>query len=190
MENPTPPYRFCPACAGALDYRVPEGDDRERAICSQCSTVHYQNPRIVVGVVAWWQEQILLCRRAIPPRIGFWSLPAGYLELNETTEEGAIREAWEEARAELELRSLLAVYNLVHLNQVQILYLADLKHERVSAGPESQEVRLFSWDELPWDELAFPSVPRALHHAQQMRRGEQPAPDLRSRELELNQEML
>lgn len=183
-------FRFCPSCGGAINYQIPEGDDRERAICSQCQTVHYQNPRIVVGVVAWWQDQILLCRRAIPPRIGFWALPAGYLELNETTEAGAMREAWEEAGAELELNSLLAVYNLAHLNQVQILYLASLKHPDIQAGPESQEVRLFKWHELPWDALAFPSVKLALHHAAQMRHGEQPSPDLRSTELEINPELL
>lgn len=184
------PFRFCPSCGGDVSYRIPEHDDRERAVCGHCQAVHYQNPRIVVGVVAYWQERILLCKRAIAPRIGFWALPAGYLELGETTEAGAVREAREEANAELELSRLLAVYNLSHLDQVQILYLAELSHAGVSAGPESLEVGLFSWDEIPWDELAFPSVHWALHHARQMRSGDMAAPDLRSRELELSQDLL
>lgn len=186
MEN----FNFCPGCGSKVEHRVPEADDRVRALCPACGTVHYQNPRIVVGVVAYWQEQVLLCRRAIEPRTGFWSLPAGYLELGETTEDGALREAWEEARAELELKHLLAVYNLAHLNQVQILYLAELRHAGVGAGPESQEVGLFAPEAIPWQELAFPSVSWALRHGWEMRRNQLLTPDLRSRELELSPELL
>ncbi|PKL76455.1 MAG: NUDIX hydrolase [Candidatus Melainabacteria bacterium HGW-Melainabacteria-1] len=186
MEN----FRFCPACGGAVEYRVPDCDDRARAVCGQCQAVHYQNPRIVVGVVAWWQERVLLCRRGIAPRIGFWAFPAGYLELAETTEDGALREAWEEACAEIEISRLLAVYNLAHLNQVQILYLGELKHKGVAAGPESLEVELFKWSEIPWQELAFPSVQRALQHARNMREGSLANPDLQSRELELDPKLL
>lgn len=182
-------YQFCPACAGAIEYRVPEQDERPRAICSQCGMVHYQNPRIVVGAVAFWQERVLLCRRAIAPRIGYWALPAGYLELGESTEAGALREAWEEAQAELNLRQLLAVYNLVHINQVQILYLAELKQPNIYPGPESQQVGLFSLSEIPWQELAFPTVQHALRHAWQMRK-EDRGPDLRSQQLELNPDLL
>ncbi|HEY9844074.1 MAG: NUDIX hydrolase [Candidatus Sericytochromatia bacterium] len=180
-------YRFCPSCGGQIDYRIPEQDDRPRAVCLACNRVHYQNPHIVVGVVAFWQEQVLLVKRGIEPRTGFWALPAGYLELAETTEDGARREAWEEAGAELELRHLLAVYNLAHLSQVQILYLAELKHPNVFAGPESLEVGLFSPESVPWDQLAFPSVSLALKHAWQMLRSSEFRPDLRSSEAELRQ---
>ncbi|MBV8538264.1 MAG: NUDIX hydrolase [Alphaproteobacteria bacterium] len=143
---------------------IPAGDDRERMSCPECGFIHYENPKVVVGSVAHWDGRILLCRRAINPRKGFWTLPAGYLELNETVEAGAHREAWEEARARLALEGVLAVFNIPRLSQVQIIYRARLLSSDISAGPESQEVRLFTWDELPWSELAFPSVRWALHH--------------------------
>tara|TARA_R110000787_G_scaffold5253_27_gene19372 strand:- start:74 stop:646 length:573 start_codon:yes stop_codon:yes gene_type:complete len=143
---------------------VPDGDNMERLVCRDCGFIAYENPKIVVGAVATWQEKILLCRRAIQPRVGFWTLPAGYMELNETTAEGACREAWEEARADLSLRAMLAVYNIPRISQVQVIYLADLVSPDVSAGPESQEVGLFHWDDIPWDEIAFPSVVWALNH--------------------------
>ena len=144
--------------------QIPAGDDRERLTCPDCGFIHYENPKIVVGAVPRWQGRILLCRRAIHPRKGFWTLPAGYLELNETVEAGVHREAWEEARARLALDGVLAVYNIPRLSQVQIIYRARLLAEDFSAGPESQEVRLFAWDELPWGDIAFPSVRWALHH--------------------------
>jgi len=122
----------------------------------------------VVGSVARWQERILLCKRAINPRIGYWTLPAGYLELNETTSEGALREAREEASARLELDGLLAVYNIPRLSQVQLIYRARLLSPEISAGHESEAVGLFAWDEIPWPELAFPSVHWALHHAREV----------------------
>lgn len=154
--------------AGPRLYRIPDGDDRERLTCPDCGYVAYENPRIVVGVVARASdERILLCRRAIPPRIGYWTLPAGYMELNETAEHGAMREAWEEARAHLELTGLLAIYSLARIHQVQLIYRAILTQDEVSAGPESQEVQLFHYDELPWDELAFPTVDWALKHDHQ-----------------------
>ncbi len=143
---------------------IPEGDDRERLTCPDCGFVQYDNPKVVVGSVAHWDGRILLCRRAINPRKGFWTLPAGYLELNETAEAGARREAWEEARARLALDGVLAIFNIPRLSQVQIIYRARLLSGEISAGPESQEVRLFAWDEVPWPDLAFPSVRWALHH--------------------------
>ena len=142
---------------------VPEGDNRERAVCPDCGFIAYENPKIVVGAVCRWDERILLCRRAIEPRAGFWTLPAGYLELNEATAEGAAREAWEEARAEIAIEGLLAVYDIPRLSQVQLIYRAALKSPNVEPGPESLEVRLFDWDEIPWAEIAFPSVHWALH---------------------------
>lgn len=138
--------------------RIPEGDDRERQICGDCGYVAYENPKIVVGSVVAEAGCILLCRRAIEPRRGFWTLPAGYMELGETTEEGARREAWEEARAKLELDGILAIYSIARIGQVQIIYRARLSEPGFAAGPESLDVRLFAWEDIPWDELAFPSV--------------------------------
>lgn len=142
--------------------RVPDGDDRRRLVCDTCGFVQYENPLIVVGSVVGWQDHILLCRRAIPPRKGYWTLPAGYLELGESPEAGAMREAWEEARAELEIDQLLAVYAIPRISQVQLIYRARLKHPRVEPGPESEEVGLFRFDEIPYDDIAFPSVHWAL----------------------------
>lgn len=182
--------RFCSHCGASVIYTVPAGDQRERAVCNQCGQIHYQNPQLVVGAVAFWQNQLLLCRRAIRPRVGYWAFPAGYLELGETTEEGACREAWEEAQAELEIQSLLAVYNLAHLSQVQIIYLATLRHPNIQAGEESLEVGLFAWADIPWDELAFPSNHWALRHAHAMRQQQQFQPERRSRDLKLDADLL
>jgi ADP-ribose pyrophosphatase YjhB (NUDIX family) len=154
MSAPDPPFVR----------KVPEGDDRERLVCADCGFVYYQNPKIVVGAVAAHAGRLLLCRRAIPPREGYWTIPAGYLELGESAEAGARREAWEEARAELALEQLLAVYTIRRISQVQLIYRAHLLRPEVAAGPESQDVRLFRPEELPWDALAFPSVHWALRH--------------------------
>jgi ADP-ribose pyrophosphatase YjhB (NUDIX family) len=148
---------------------VPEGDDRERMICAECGFVLYDNPKVVVGSVARWGERILLCRRSIEPRHGFWTLPAGYLELNESASAGAEREAWEEARARIEIEGLLAIYDIPRISQVQLIFRARLLDETVSAGPESLEVVLFEWDEIPWSDLAFPSVRWALQHDREAR---------------------
>jgi ADP-ribose pyrophosphatase YjhB (NUDIX family) len=148
---------------------IPEGDNRERMICADCGYVLYDNPKIVVGSVTRWGDRLLLCRRAIEPRRGFWTLPAGYLELNESTGAGAEREAWEEARAKIEIEGLLAIYDIPRISQVQLIYRARLLDEAVAAGPESLEVGLFGWDAIPWDEIAFPSVRWALHHEQEAR---------------------
>jgi ADP-ribose pyrophosphatase YjhB (NUDIX family) len=145
---------------------IPPGEDRERLVCLRCGFVEYENPKVVVGVVATWGDRVLLCRRAIEPRRGAWTLPAGFLEQHESPEEGAIREAWEEARATLRIRDLLAVYTIKHISQVQLLYRAELLTAEVAPGPESLEVGLFTLDALPAD-IAFPSVRWALeHHAQ------------------------
>jgi ADP-ribose pyrophosphatase YjhB (NUDIX family) len=149
--------------------RIPEGDNRERMICAECGFVLYDNPKIVVGSVPRWGERILMCRRAINPRKGFWTLPAGYLELNEATSAGAEREAWEEAQARIAIEGLLAIYDIPRINQVQLIYRARLIDEAVAAGPESLEVALFGWDEIPWAEIAFPSVRWALNHDREAR---------------------
>jgi len=144
--------------------RVPEGDNVARDVCDTCGFVHYVNPKIVVGSIVRQDDKILLCRRAIEPRKGYWTLPAGYMEKGETTEEGAKREAHEEALAHIRIHDLLAVYNIPRISQVQLMYRASLSVPGVSAGPESLEVAFFAWDEIPWEDLAFPSVHWALHH--------------------------
>jgi len=151
-----------------FERRVPPGDDRSRLVCTDCGFVQYENPKIVVGSVATWQDRILLCRRAINPRRGFWTLPAGYLELGEEAAAGALREAWEEARARLEIDQLLAVYTIRRLSQVQLIFRARLLDEAIAAGPESQDVGLFDWPRIPWSELAFPSVAWALNHHREL----------------------
>lgn len=142
--------------------RIPEGDDHERSVCADCGYVAYENPKVVVGSVVVQQGRVLLCRRAIEPRRGFWTLPAGYLEMRETVTEGACREAWEEARARIALEGVLAVYSIARLGQVQVIFRARLAEPGFEAGPESLDVRLFGWEEIPWGEIAFPSVQWAL----------------------------
>lgn len=149
---------------GPIVRTVPDGDNRERMTCADCGFIAYENPKIVVGSVCHWGERILLCRRAIDPRLGYWTLPAGYLELNESTMAGAAREAWEEAQARIAIDGLLAVYDIPRIGQVQLIYRARLTSPEIGAGPESLEVQLFAWDEIPWDDLAFPSVHWALGH--------------------------
>ncbi len=148
---------------------VPPGDDRERLVCPECRFVHYDNPRVIVGSVCSSGDDILICRRAIEPRRGYWTLPAGFLELNETTEDGAKREAWEEARAKIEVEQLLAVYDVPHISQVQLIFRATLIDRNVRAGPESEEVRLVPFEQIPWGDIAFPSVRWALEHFRQVR---------------------
>jgi ADP-ribose pyrophosphatase YjhB (NUDIX family) len=149
---------------GPVHRLIPEGDNRERMVCRDCGFIHYQNPKIVVGAIVAWRDQFLLCKRAIEPRRNFWTMPAGYLELNEATAAGAIREAWEEALARITIDGLLAIYDVPRLSQVQVLYRAHLDEPSFAPGAESLDVRLFAWNEIPWRELAFPSVHWALNH--------------------------
>lgn len=161
--------KFCPLCGAATVSRVPPGDERPRDVCSraECCAVHYTNPKLVVGAVCILDDdKVLLCRRAIEPCKGRWGFPQGFMELGESAREGAAREAHEEAHADVAVGPLLAVYNTP--NQVQLLYLARLRSADVSPGPESSEVRLLPWDELPRDELAFPTVAWALDYARQV----------------------
>jgi ADP-ribose pyrophosphatase YjhB (NUDIX family) len=143
--------------------RIPEGDNRERLVCPDCDFVAYENPKIVVGSVVAEGDRVLLCRRAIDPRSGFWTIPAGYMEMGETVTEGAQREAWEEARARIAIDGVLAVYSIARLGQVQVIFRAGLAEPGFAAGPESLEVRQFDWDAIPWSDIAFPSVRWALH---------------------------
>ncbi|GAC1344483.1 MAG: NUDIX hydrolase [Acetobacteraceae bacterium] len=147
----------------SFSQQMPEGDNRLRDVCDSCGFIAYVNPKVVVGSVVSEDGRILLCRRAIEPRLGFWTLPAGYLELGETLEEGAAREALEEAGATLRFDGILAVYSISRIGQVQVLFRARFEGPpRFAAGTESLEVRLFAWDEIPWEDLAFPSVHWAL----------------------------
>ena len=163
MASPKTPR---PSAALDPNFRVaiPDGDDRQRRICGHCGFVDYDNPRIVVGSVVRHEGRILLCRRAINPRKGFWTLPAGFLETGETPAEGAAREAREEANAALTISGVLAIYTIQRLGQVQIMHRAQLADPMISAGAESLEVGLFAWEDIPWPELAFPSVVWALNH--------------------------
>lgn len=153
----------------SFETRIPEGDNRHRQVCNDCGFIAYENPKVVVGAVVTFEDKILLCRRAINPRAGFWTLPAGYMELNESAEAGAMREAFEEARAHIAIDQLLGAYTIPRLSQVQLIYRARLVDPAISAGPESLAVGLFTWDEIPWQELAFPSVRWALRHFEAVR---------------------
>jgi ADP-ribose pyrophosphatase YjhB (NUDIX family) len=148
----------------SFEHRVPDGDNRLRQVCTDCGFIAYENPKVVVGAVVTWAEKILLCRRAINPRQGFWTLPAGFMELHESAETGAAREAMEEANARIEIDALLAAYTIPRLSQVQLIYRARLIDPNISAGIESLEVGLFDYADIPWADLAFPSVRWALTH--------------------------
>ncbi|TDJ23910.1 MAG: NUDIX domain-containing protein [Gammaproteobacteria bacterium] len=156
--------KFCSSCGQPVVQRVPPGDDRERFVCEACGTIHYQNPKIVTGCLPIYEGRVLLCKRAIPPRAGLWTLPAGFLENGETTVEGAIRETREEARAEVSVHGLYTVFNLPHISQIYMFFRADLTNLSFSAGPESADVQLFEESQIPWDELAFPVVRDTLRH--------------------------
>lgn len=154
--------KFCSQCGGAVSERIPVGDSRMRFVCAHCETIHYQNPRIVAGCLATHEHKVLLCRRAIEPRHGFWTLPAGFMENGETTEQAALRETWEEARARVESQQLYMLFNLPHINQVYMFFRAQLADMDFSAGEESLEVELFSESDIPWDHLAFPTISKTL----------------------------
>ncbi len=156
--------RHCKACGAATEYRIPADDNRERATCSACATVHYENPLNVVGTVPAWGDQVLLCRRNIEPRHGFWTLPAGFMELGETAAEGALRETVEEAGAHIELGPLFTFLNVVRVGQLHLYFRARLLDTDFDPGPETIEARLFREDEVPWGELAFRTVRVTLEH--------------------------
>ncbi|KJS23792.1 MAG: NUDIX hydrolase [Hyphomonadaceae bacterium BRH_c29] len=150
-----------PFISPLFDMKVPPGDDKMRRVCSHCHFIDYVNPKIVAGSVVTKNGQILLCRRAIEPRKGYWTLPAGFMEVGETVEDAARREAQEEACADIRIEQLLAVYSVPRIAQVQVMFRATLESD-IAAGPESEEVGLFDWKDIPWSELAFPTVVWAL----------------------------
>ncbi len=152
----------CQVCGTRVEYRVPDDDNRERAVCPACHHVHYVNPLNVVGTLPVWEDKVLLCRRNIEPRKGFWTLPAGFMELGESTEEGAARETDEEAGARIEVQGLYCVINVLTAGQVHFFYRARLLDTDFAPGPETIEAQLFSEKDIPWDELAFRTVRMTL----------------------------
>ncbi|NJO38966.1 MAG: NUDIX hydrolase [Rhizobiales bacterium] len=172
--------RFCSDCGAPNGRTRPAGDTLERHVCTGCGAIHYENPKVVVGAVCVWDEKILLCRRAIDPRRGFWTVPAGFMEIGESSEQGAARETLEEANARIEILDLLAIYNIVRLSQVQIFYRARMLTPEFSAGIETLELDLFAIDRIPWDDLAFPTVHWVLQKAIELKDRPSPiVPELR-----------
>lgn len=153
-----PGFKFCPDCGAPITHETPAGDDRNRDVCSRDGKIFYHNPLSVVGTVAEWEGRILMCRRAIEPRRHFWTLPAGFLELGETAADGAIRETREEARAEVDIGPLFSLINVIHIGQIHMFYRAALRDGRHAPGPESTETVLMDEADIPWTELAFPTV--------------------------------
>lgn len=155
---------YCSHCGAKVELKTPPGDHLPRHMCGICGTIHYENPKIVVGAIPEWEDKILLCRRAIEPRHGFWTLPAGFMENNETTAQAAIRETAEEAHARVKIAALYALYNIPHISQVHLFYRSQLLDLDFMPGSESLEVALFGEADIPWDELAFASVRNTLRH--------------------------
>ncbi|MGD2119274.1 MAG: NUDIX hydrolase [Chromatiales bacterium] len=153
---------FCSHCGETVTLLIPAGDNRPRHVCQACGAIHYQNPKIVTGCIPVRDDRVLLCKRAIEPRYGLWTLPAGFMENGESSQQGAAREAAEEANARLRVTQLYTTFNLPHINQVYLFFLSDLLDEDFSAGDESLEVALFEEADIPWDELAFPVVTETL----------------------------
>jgi ADP-ribose pyrophosphatase YjhB (NUDIX family) len=148
---------FCSNCGSPVEFKIPAGDHLPRFVCSKCGVVHYKNPLLVLGCVPEWQGKILLCRRAIEPRLGFWTVPAGFMENGETLQAAAARECYEEAQALVEIGSLLAVVSVTGASQVHVMFRARLLQPEFAPGPESLEVGLYEESEIPWEHLAFPS---------------------------------
>ena len=153
---------YCSACGNAITRRIPEGDSRERDCCDRCGAIHYLNPRPVVGTIPVWEDQVLLCKRAIEPRLGYWTLPAGFMEVGETAGQGASRETAEEANARITLGPLFTMIDVPSVEQIHLFYRAQLLDRDFSAGVESLDVRLFRENEIPWDDLAFRTVSTTL----------------------------
>ena len=154
--------KYCSNCGTPVEYRIPEDDDRPRFVCDACHTIHYQNPKIVVGCIPEWEDKILFCKRGIEPRKGMWTLPAGYLENHETLAEGAKRETQEEADADVEILSPYAMFDLPFINQIYLMFRARLTSDRFGPTPESSSVRLIAERDIPWNDLAFNVIRKTL----------------------------
>jgi ADP-ribose pyrophosphatase YjhB (NUDIX family) len=154
--------KFCSACGASVTLQIPDGDNRERFVCITCETIHYQNPRVIAGCLPIWEDRVLLCLRDIDPRSGYWTLPAGFHENQETTAQGAARETSEEANARVKNLELYTVFSLPHISQIYMFFRAELADLDFSAGHETQNVALFEEKDIPWDQLAFPVITRTL----------------------------
>ena len=154
--------KFCSACGNEVQFTTPPGDNRPRFCCARCGSIHYQNPKLVVGTVPVWGDKVLLCKRAIEPRYGYWTLPAGFMENGETISDGAARETHEEAGARIEMGELFSMIDVPHVEQVHVFFRARMVDERLDPGPESLEARLFDEADVPWDQIAFRTVAQTL----------------------------
>ena len=164
--------KFCSHCGASVTQKIPAGDNLPRHVCDRCEQIHYHNPKIVAGCIPEWGDQVLLCRRAIEPRLGLWTFPAGFMEIGESTEEAAVRETREEAEAEVVITSLYAVLSLPHIGQVYLVFRGQMTSPKYNAGSESLEVGLFDLSAIPWDQIAFPVVKEALaRYVEDVRRG-------------------
>lgn len=161
LSNPNA-MKFCSDCGAPVTRRIPQGDLLPRYVCESCGVIHYQNPKLVIGAIAEWEDKILLCKRAIEPRAGYWTLPAGFMENGETTAQAAARETLEEANARIEVGELFSLINVPHINQVHLVYRAHLIDLAFGAGLETLETRLLEESSIPWDEIAFRSIAMAL----------------------------
>ena len=153
---------FCTQCGGPVSKKIPQGDNRERYVCNNCGYIHYQNPNAVVGTLPYCGDKVLLCKRGIEPRLGLWTLPAGFLEMGETLQEGALRETKEETNSQVKIDNMYFMFDIPQIGQFYVLYKASIEENSYSSTSESLEVDLFSFDEIPWEKLAFPFVPIAL----------------------------
>jgi ADP-ribose pyrophosphatase YjhB (NUDIX family) len=154
--------KFCSACATPVTLSIPPGDNRPRYCCAQCNAIHYQNPKMVLGTIPMLGERLLLCKRAIEPRYGFWTLPAGFMENGETTAEGASRETLEESGARVKLLAPFSIIDVPHVDQIHMFFVAQMLHDDFEPGPESLEAKLFTEAQIPWDEIAFRTVSQTL----------------------------
>ena len=155
---------FCSHCGHSLEQKIPDGDNRQRYVCSRCGAVHYENPKVIVGCVPIHLDKVLLGKRAIEPRLGLWTLPAGFLENGESLAEGAVRETLEEANASVKTSDLYTIFSLPHISQVYVFFLSELNNLDFYPGEESLETKLFSEDQIPWSELAFPVISETLRN--------------------------
>jgi ADP-ribose pyrophosphatase YjhB (NUDIX family) len=173
LSPSSPSIKFCSACGHAVVSKIPDGDHLPRFVCGSCETIHYDNPRIIAGCIPEWEGKLLLCRRAIEPRRGFWTMPAGFLENGEAVQDAAAREAREEALADVEIGSLATIVNVIRAHQVHIMFRARLRNANFGVGPESLEVALYDEQDIPWSEISFPSVEFALKRYLHDRRANQ-----------------
>ncbi len=158
------PIHFCSQCGAPTSLKVPAGDELPRSVCDACEHIHYQNPKVVVGTIPEWENRILLCRRAIEPAYGRWTIPGGFMENGETVQEGALRETSEECGAHVEITSLFSVYSIPHISQVYLIFRANMRDSNFTGGAESLEVRLFHHADIPWEDLAFRVIRAILQH--------------------------